>query len=94
MKKSQRYNTSQLVESQFEPGSRGRLLKNRLHVMHKREMDVIEAELYALAQPNLMDMFTRDHRFTAKDICAIHKEWLGAVYGWAGQYRQVMHVLR
>ncbi len=89
MKKSQRYSTSHLLESQFEPGSRGRVLKNLLHITRKREMDVIEAELYALVQPKLMGMFTRDHCFTAKDICAIHKAWLGDVYEWAGRYRQV-----
>jgi cell filamentation protein len=89
MKKSACYRTSHLIESQFEPGSRGRVLKNLLHITRKREMDVIEAELYALVQPKLMGMFTRDHRFTAKDICTIHKAWLGDVYEWAGRYRQV-----
>jgi cell filamentation protein len=52
-------------------------------------MDVIEAELYALVQPKLMGMFTKDYCFTAKDICTIHKAWLGEVYEWAGRYRQV-----
>ena len=89
MKKSQRYDISHLPESQFEPGSHGRVLRNLLHVTRKREMDVIEAELYALVQPKLMAMFTKDHRFTAVDICAIHQAWLGDVYEWAGQYRQV-----
>ena len=89
MKKSGRYRTSHLIEDQFEPGSRGRVLMNLLHITRKREMDVIEAELYALVQPKLMGMFTRDHCFTAKDICTVHKAWLGDVYEWAGRYRQV-----
>ena len=89
MKKSQRYNTSHLVEAQFEPGSQGRVLKNKLHITHRRKMDVIEAELYALVQPKLMGMFTKDHRFIAEDICVIHHAWLGDVYEWAGQFRQV-----
>ena len=89
MKKSPRYDTTHLPESQFEPGSRGRVLRNLLHITRKREMDVIEAELSALVQPKLMAMFTKDHRFTANDICAIHRAWLGDVYEWAGQYRQV-----
>ena len=87
--KLKRYDTSYLIEDQFEPGLRGRVLKNLLHITRKREMDVIEAELYALVQPKLMGMFTRDHCFTTKDMCAIHKAWLGDVYEWAGQYRQV-----
>ena len=89
MRKTTRYSTSHLPEAQFEPGSRGRVLKNLLHITRKREMDIIEAELYALLQPKLMSMFTKDHRFTARDICTIHRAWLGEVYEWAGQYRQV-----
>jgi len=89
MKKSGRYRTAHLIENQFESGSRGRVLKNLLHITRKREMDVIEAELYALVQPKLMGIFTRDHCFTEKDICAMHKAWLCDVYEWAGQYRQV-----
>jgi len=89
MKKSQRYNTLHLAETQSEPDSHGRVLKNLLHITRKREMDVIEAELYALVQPKLMGMFTKDHCFSTEDICAIHRAWLGEVYEWAGQFRQV-----
>lgn len=89
MKKSKRYDTSHLIEEQLEPGSRGRVLKNLLHIKRRREMDVIEAERYVLVQPKLMGMYTKDHRFTSEDICTIHKAWLDDVYAWAGQYRQV-----
>ena len=30
-----------------------------------------------------------DQRFTTNDICKWHKQWLGEVYPWAGEYRQV-----
>lgn len=89
MKKSGRYKTAHLIEDQPEPGSRGRVLRNLLHITRKREMDIAEAERYALVQPKLMGMYTKDHRFTAADICAIHQSWLGELYVWAGQYRQV-----
>ena len=89
MKESQRYNTSHLTEDQYEPGSRGRVLRNRLHITRKREMDVIEAEQYTLVQLKLMGMYSREHRFTAADVCTIHREWLGDVYEWAGQFRNV-----
>ncbi|MBI5664716.1 MAG: Fic family protein [Nitrospirae bacterium] len=88
-KKSGRYKTAHLIEDQYEPGSRGRVLRNLLHITRKREMDVIEAERYALVQMKLMGMFTKERRFSAADICTIHGEWLGDVYEWAGQYRQV-----
>lgn len=47
MKKSDRYDTSSLIEAQFEPGSRGRVLKNKLGIKRKKEVD--EAESVALA---------------------------------------------
>ena len=39
-----RYDVSGLVEAQFEPGSRGRVLRNRLGIIRKRDMDRAEAE--------------------------------------------------
>jgi cell filamentation protein len=33
--------------------------------------------------------YTRDHRFTAHDLRVLHRRWLGEIYPWAGQYRQV-----
>jgi len=89
MKDASRYSISHLPEAQFEPGSRNRVLRNRLHITRKREIDVIEAELYALVQTKLMDMYTSDQSFTAKDIRQTHKARLGEVYEWAGQFRQV-----
>jgi cell filamentation protein len=89
MKTSGRYKTAHLLESQFEPGSRGRVLRNLLHIKRRREMDVLEVEKYALSLSVLMGMYTKNHCFTAADICRIHKIWLGDLYSWAGQYRQV-----
>jgi cell filamentation protein len=52
--------------------------------MVKREK---EAQLRALEK--LVDFYQSNHRFTAGDICYIHKTWLGDIYEWAGKYRQV-----
>lgn len=89
MKQSSRYDTSALIEAQFEPGSRGRVLKNKLGIKSKREVDKIEALEHIRALEELSNIYDRDHQFTASDICRIHKIWLGPVYEWAGQYRQV-----
>jgi cell filamentation protein len=89
MKKASRYSTAHLPEAQFEPGSNGRVLKNLLRISRKREMDIVESELFAMAIPVLARKFDQDHRLTAADVCSIHKLWLGDVYEWAGQYRQV-----
>lgn len=42
MKRRTRYDTTGLEEAQFEPGSRGRVLKNLLGIMSKRELGLIE----------------------------------------------------
>lgn len=90
MKKSGRYNTPALVEDQFEPGSRGGVLRNLLGVTSKREMERVETEHYLRVTDELTKEFDREHRFTADDICDMHKLWLGTIYEWAGRYRHVL----
>ena len=89
MKQKDRYDTLDLEENQFEPGSRRRVLKNLLHITSKREMDLFEGREQVRALEELAASYGKDHRFTAADICRIHAIWLGRVYSWAGHYRQV-----
>jgi hypothetical protein len=53
MKKSGRYDTSGLVEAQFEPGSRRRVLRNSVGIKSARKMDDAEAAALGAA----MDVF-------------------------------------
>ncbi len=80
MKKSQRYKTSHLIEDQFEPGSRGRVLRNKLGITSAREMDKVEREAQLLTLHKLTEIFNRGYRFSAADICKMHKIWLGEIY--------------
>ena len=89
MKKSGRYHTGHLTENQFEPGSRGRVLRNKSRITSAREMARCEKEAQLRAMEKLVVLFDRNHRFTANDICKMHKIWLGDIYEWAGKYRQV-----
>ena len=89
MKKGIRYDTSGLIETQFEPGSCGRVLKNKLGIKRKREMDEAEAVSLKQALDILLDMYDEKHSFKAEDIRKMHKVWLGGIYEWAGEYRQV-----
>lgn len=84
-----RYDTEVLTEAQFEKGSRGRVLKNLSGIRSKREMDALEATKLAEATDWAIRHVTAEQRFTAADICQWHKQWLGEVYEWAGEYRQV-----
>lgn len=89
MKKDGRYDVSGLPESQFEPGSNELVLENRLGIKSPGEMDDAEARALERAMVGLIGKYDERHRFTASDICAIHKDWLGGIYEWAGEYRQV-----
>lgn len=84
-----RYDVSDLPEAQFEPGSNGQVLKNRLGVTSRQEMDAIEARALERALDNLVRTHGESHRFTAADIRECHRIWLGEIYEWAGQYRRV-----
>jgi len=84
-----RYDTDHLTEAQFEPGSRSRVLKNLLGIHSKRAIDEMEAAMLAEATDWAIRHATEDQRFTAADICQWHKQWLGKVYAWAGEYRRV-----
>lgn len=84
-----RYDTEQLTEAQFEKGSRGRVLKNILGIRGKRAMDETEATKLVEATDWLIRHVAIDQCFSAADICQWHTKWLGEVYSWAGEYRQV-----
>jgi cell filamentation protein len=77
------------AEAAFEPGSRGRVLRNRLGITRVRDMNEAESQALLLAQDAALDRYGPDHRFTAADVCDLHRLWLGPIYAWAGQYRNV-----
>ena len=87
--KKTKYDVSMLIEAQMEPGFGGKVLKNLLGIKTTREMDRVEAQELIRAQEELVRVYDQNHRFTAADVCRIHRIWLGPVYKWAGKYRQV-----
>jgi cell filamentation protein len=86
---SGRYATPKGIEAEFEPGSHGRLLKNRLHIRSLRAMDHAEFEALVAAQEQYLSQIGPNTRLTAKMLRQMHRDWLGAIYEWAGQYRTV-----
>lgn len=89
MKKSGRYELSHLIEAQFERGSRGRVLRNRLGITRVGEIIVVETRALQSAMDHFVRQFDEDHRFTAEDIRDMHRAWLGGIYEWAGEYRSL-----
>jgi len=74
-------------ESQFQPGSRGRVLRNLLGITRMREMEDVETQLLSATQKEAEQAYGPNHRFTPADIRRLHRMWLGKVYPWAGNYR-------
>ena len=56
------------VESEFEPGSRGRVLRNKLDIVTVRDMQLAESQMLLLAQKKAIETYAVDHRFSAEDI--------------------------
>lgn len=52
-------------------------------------MEQAESQALELAQEAALERFGPDHRFTAADVCALHRLWLGPIYAWAGEYHSV-----
>ncbi len=76
-------------EAEFQPGSRGRVLRNFLGITKVREMEEAETQALSAAQRAARTIYGRTHRFTPADIRRLHRMWLGSIYPWAGNYRTV-----
>jgi cell filamentation protein len=76
-------------ESEFQPGSGGRVLRNRLGITSVRELERRESAALLIATQQIIDETRVDQRFTAAEIRRMHQLWLGDIYEWAGEYRGV-----
>jgi cell filamentation protein len=77
------------MEAEFQPGSRGRVLRNFLGITRVREMEEAESQALQAAQTTALQLYGPSHRFTPADIRRLHRIWLGSIYPWAGKYRTV-----
>lgn len=89
MSKREKYDVSEFAEAQFESGSGKRVLKNLMGIKSRLEMDTAEAVALKQTEDLLFRTYDREHKFSAIDLCNIHKIWLGKIYGWAGKYRNI-----
>jgi cell filamentation protein len=89
MKKTGKYATHGVIEDQYESGSDGKVLKNLLGLKKQSEADRTEALRHFETLEKVVRIYDESHRFTADDICHIHKIWLKSIYAWAGIYRSV-----
>ena len=84
-----RYITANGPEAEYEPGSRGRVLRNLKGIRSKREMDQAEIDALVRVQGDYLEKIGPETVITAEMICRMHRDWLGELYGWAGRYRTV-----
>jgi cell filamentation protein len=76
-------------ELEFQPGSRGRVLRNLLGITRVRDMEEAETQALNVTQRAALKIYGSEHRFTPADIRRLHRMWLGSIYPWAGKYRTV-----
>lgn len=82
-----RYRTS--GNDEFQPGSNGRVLKNLLGITSIMEMHEVEFEALTRAREAYYEKIEDTTRFTVELLLGMHRDWLGAIYPFAGQYRTV-----
>jgi cell filamentation protein len=84
-----RYTVPGGTQAEFQPGARGRVLRNLPGITTKTAMDRAEFDALVRVQEAYLRRIGPDTRFTDATIREMHREWLGGIYEWAGNYRTV-----
>lgn len=84
---SSKYKTN--IKSEYEPGSNNKILRNKLGIRNKTDLNYEEYNAYFEAENKLIRKFDKDHKFKVEDIHYINKIFLGNIYDWAGKLREV-----
>ena len=77
------------TQSEFQPGSDGQVLRNLLGIADPDEMADIELDLLDQLYQRIFRKNFPDRRLTVADLKSWHHQWLGNVYPWAGEVRNV-----
>ncbi len=77
------------AETEFESGSKGRVLRNLQGITRVRDMQRAESLALESVEEWMLEHFQNDQALEAADVRLIHRRWLGDIYPWAGEYRQV-----
>lgn len=84
-----RYATAGNPEGEFEPGSDGLVLKNKLGITDPAEMDNEELGLLEELYEAVIGSTGEADTITTDDLSEWHRMWLGELYDWAGNTRTV-----
>lgn len=77
------------IEGEYEPGSDGLVLRNRVGIRSATEMDALELQLLQSLYDEVLFRSFPNRRLLVADVMDWHRMWLGNVYEWAGQQRSV-----
>jgi len=77
------------AEGEFEPGSDGRVLRNRVGIRSPEDMEALELHLLGELYGDVLTRRFLDREITVADLKYWHRMWLGNVYSWAGEERSV-----
>jgi cell filamentation protein len=80
-------NKYQTNDSNFDKNHN--VLHNKLGIIDPAELEYHENEALISAYDYAALHYSDKHCFTSKDICNLHKLFLGNIFDWAGKYRQV-----
>ena len=84
-----RYGTDSSDLDEFEPGSEGKVLRNRRGITDPDEADRLEAALLALAQARSYGRLEPSTPLTTGLIRDLHRWWLESLYDFAGELRTI-----
>lgn len=76
-------------EGEHQPGSNQQVLKNKLGISSKEEMNAVEFWLLGQLYETVLVEQLPERTLTIDDLTTWHRRWLGNVYPWAGQLRSV-----
>jgi cell filamentation protein len=84
-----RYDLTGGRNEEFEPGSRNRVLRNLLGITGVREIQAAETDALVEAQFWSYQDIGEDECFSIGRLCELHRKWLGGIYPFASEYREV-----
>lgn len=81
--------TVQGSQGEYQPGSNGLVLRNKLGIQSVDDMNGLELRLLHQLYEEVLIKRLPDRPLTVEDLKSWHRRWLGNVFDWAGHERSV-----
>lgn len=77
------------AQGSAEPGSDGKVMANKLGLTDQESLDEAETELLLKLYEDVFSTLEEDQSIDTEMLKRWHRRWLGSLYDWAGEERQV-----